>query len=152
METNPKPLHHRKRIAAIIAVCSIVVLLFIFFFSLFHLPERDPIETPQLAENPNYVASPAADFQETLDINSATPEQVSEMLGELEMQYANAQLNSEPYAAQQAGMRLALAYEKAGQIQQADSLILSLKNQYGYDDAFVTKCNEFLKNIHGNGE
>ena len=138
----------RKTIAAIVAVASITVLLFIFLFSLFHLPERDPVETPEIAENPNYMESPVADFEETNDIMSASQEEVSNMIGNLEMQYENAKLNSEPYAAQQNGLRLAMAYWKAGETQKAKDFTDSLIQQYSYDEAFVGKCKELLKVIN----
>ena len=142
-----RPPRKRKTIVAVVAVASIAVVLFLCIFSLYHLPERDPVETPEMAVDPNYVASPAGDFEETNDIMSASGEQVTEMLGNLEMQYENAKLNNEPAEAQQAGMRLALAYRQAGQKQQAVALINSLIQNYNYDEAFVAKCREFLKTI-----
>ncbi|MCH5231417.1 MAG: hypothetical protein J1F43_06440, partial [Muribaculaceae bacterium] len=90
---------------------------------------------------------PAEDFAETNDIMSASQEQVAEMLGELEMQYENAKVNNEPYLAQQAGMRLALAYWKAGQQQNAIEFTNSLIQTYSYDDTFVAKCKDLLKTI-----
>ena len=145
MEDNSNIRKKRKTIVAIVSVATVVVVLFLFLFSLFHLPERDPIETPPLAENPNYVESPASDFEETDDIMSASQEEVSQMLGNLEMQYENAKLNDEPYAAEQAGMRLALAYWKAGETQQANDFLNSLIQNYSYDDAFVAKCRDLQK-------
>lgn len=137
----------RKTTAAIVAVASIAVVLFLCIFSLYHLPERDPVETPVMATDPNYVASPAGDFEETNDIMSASQEQVSEMLGNLEMQYENAKLNGDTYTAEQSGLRLALAYWKAGQKQQAEAFTDSLIQNYGYDSTFVAKCNALLKTI-----
>lgn len=142
---------NKKRIGGIIAVCAVIIVLFLFLFSLFHLPERDPIETPEIAENPNYVESPAGDFQETNDIDSSTPEQVSEMLGELELQYENAKINGEPYAAQQAGFRLAYAYYKAGEVGKAKEMLNVLMESNSYDEAFVGKCQELLKVINAKG-
>ena len=147
MDNNPQGSNRRKWVATAIAVVTIVVLLFIFIFSQFHLPERDPVRTPDMVENPNYVESPAGDFEETNDIMSASQEQVSEMLGNLEMQYENAKINDEPYAAEQAGMRLALAYWKAGETQQAKDFTNNLMQNFSYDEAFVGKCKEFLKVI-----
>ena len=147
MEENYKSRKKRKYIVAIVAVSSIAVVLFLCIFSLYHLPERDPVETPTMAVDPNYVESPAGDFEETNDIMSASQEQVSEMLGDLELQYENAKLNSEPYAAQQAGLRLALGYWKAGDTQKAKDLTDSLIQTYSYDEAFVGKCQDFLKII-----
>lgn len=147
MEENRKPVKNRKTIAAIVAVASIAVIIFLCLFSLFHLPERDPVETPELAENPNYVSSPAGDFEETNDVMSASQEEVSAMLGNLEMQYENAQLNGEPFEAQQAGMRLALAYYKAGEIQKARAFVNKLIETYPFDDSFVAKCREFLDTL-----
>lgn len=147
MEDRAQNNGKKKGIAAIIAVASAVVIIFLCIFSLYHLPERDPVRTPEIAVNPNDVESPAGDFQETNDIMSASQEQVSEMLGDLEMQYQNAQLNSDPYAAQQVGLRLALAYWKAGEKQQAMALTDSLMQSYSFDEAFVAKCREFRKLI-----
>ena len=147
MEDNQLTKKKRKNIIGVIAITTIVVLLFLFIFSLYHLPERDPVETPELAVNANVDQTPLADFEETNDIMSASQEQLSEMLGNLEMEYENAKLNSEPYAAQQAGMRLAVAYWKAGQIQQAKDFINSLIQNYSYDETFVAKCNDLLKII-----
>lgn len=144
-ENNRLSKKKRRTIAAVIAVASIAVILFLCIFSLYHLPERDPVETPEMVEDPNYVESPAGDFEETNDIMSASQEEVSNMLGNLELQYENAKINNEPYAAQQAGLRLAMAYWKAGQTQQAQDLIDSLIQTYSYDDSFVTKCREFRK-------
>ena len=148
MEGNRDPRKRKKAIVAIVAVCSIAVVLFLCIFSLYHLPERDPVETPVVAENPNYVESPAGDFQETNDIMSASQEQVSEMLGDLEMQYQNAKLNNEPYAAQQAGMRLALAYWKAGDKQQAIDFTNSLIQTYSYDTSFGARCRDLLSTFN----
>ncbi|MCH5235225.1 MAG: hypothetical protein J1E16_08005 [Muribaculaceae bacterium] len=145
MEDNRLAKKKRKNIIAAIAISTIVVLLFLFIFSLYHLPERDPVETPELAVNANVDQTPLADFEETNDIMSASQEKVSEMLGDLEMQYENAKLNSEPYAAQQAGMRLAVAYWKAGQKQQAIDFVNSLIQNYSYDNTFVGKCEDLLK-------
>lgn len=148
MENNDQNRKKRRRtIVAIVAIVSIAMVLFLCIFSLYHLPTRNPVETPEMVENPNYVESPAGDFQETNDIMSSSQEQVSEMLGDLEMQYQNARLNNEPYAAQQAGLRLALAYWKAGQKQQAVDFTNSLIQNYGYDESFLNKCQEFLKTI-----
>lgn len=137
----------KRTIAAVVAVSSIAVILFICIFSLYHLPERDPVRTPDMVENPNYVESPAGDFEETNDIMSASQEEVSNMLGNLEMQYENAKINDEPYTAQQAGLRLALAYYKAGETQQAKDFTANLMQNYSYDENFVGKCKEFLKEI-----
>ena len=137
----------RKTIVAIVAIISVAIVLFLCIFSLYHLPTRNPVETPEVAVDPNYVESPAGDFEETNDIMSATPQQVSERLGDLEMQYENAKINEEPYAAQQAGLRLALAYWKAGQTQQAIDFTNSLMQKYSYDNSFVAKCQDFLKTI-----
>lgn len=145
MEENNQNRKKKKTTVAIVAVSSIAVVLFLCIFSLYHLPTRDPVETPEMVENPNYVESPAGDFEETNDILSASQEEVSGMLGDLEMQYENALLNGEPYVAQQAGMRLALAYKKAGEPEQAKALINTLMENYSYDDSFVTKCKEFLQ-------
>lgn len=142
----PNPNRKKRRtIAAIVAVSSIAVVIFICIFSLYHLPERDPVETPELNASSDVVESPEQDFAETNDIMAAAPEQVSEMLGDLEMQYENAKLNGEPYEAQQAGMRLATAYWKAGQHPQAIECLNSLIQNYSYDTNFVTKCRELLK-------
>ena len=138
---------NKKTISAIIAVSAVAIVLFVCIFSLYHLPERDPVETPEVAENATVAESPAEDFEATNDIMSASQEQVSEMLGSLEMQYENAKLNDEPYVAEQAGMRLALAYYKAGQPQQAKELINSLIQNYSYDEAFVAKCRQLLDTI-----
>ena len=137
----------RKTIVAIVAIISVAIVLFLCIFSLYHLPTRNPFETPEVAVDPNYVESPAGDFEETNDIMSATQQQVSERLGDLEMQYENAKINEEPYAAQQAGLRLALAYWKAGQTQQAIDFTNSLMQNYSYDNSFVAKCQDFLKTI-----
>lgn len=145
MEDNRQPRKNKKTIVAIVAVASIAVIIFLCIFSLYHLPERDPVETPVMVEDQNSVSSPAGDFEETNDIMSASQEEVSQMLGDLEMQYQNARLNNEPYEAQQAGMRLALAYWKAGQTQQAVEFTNSLLQNYGYDEAFAAKCQELLK-------
>lgn len=145
MVENQESRKKKKTVASIVAVSSIVVVLFLFLFSLFHLPERDPEETPPLAENPNYMESPAAGFEETNDIMSSSQQEVSEMLGDLEMRYENAKLNSEPYATQEAGLRLAMAYWKAGQTTQAIDLTNSLIQNYSYDNTFVAKCIDLLK-------
>ena len=147
MEDQQLARKKRKRITAIIAVSSIVVLLFIFIFSLYHLPERDPVETPELAENAEVAQTPLQDFEETNDLMSASREEVSQMLGELELQYENAKVNNEPLVAQQAGLRLALAYSKAGQVKEAKNLLNSLMQNYSYDESFVNKCKEMLKII-----
>lgn len=147
MEDNNQQRKKRRTLTAVIAVASIAVILFLCIFSLYHLPERDPVETPELAENASPVEAPATDFAETNAIMSASQEEVSAMLGELEMQYQNAKLNDQPYAAQQAGLRLALAYHKAGQNQQAVNLVNSLISDYPLDDAFIARCHEFLQSI-----
>ena len=139
--------NNKKTIAAIVAVASIAIIIFLCIFSLYHLPERDPVETPEVAEDATVAPLPAEDFAETNDIMSASQEQVAEMLGELEMQYENAKVNNEPYLAQQAGMRLALAYWKAGQQQNAIEFTNSLIQTYSYDDTFVAKCKDLLKTI-----
>ena len=147
MQDNSQARKKRRTIAAVVASCSVAVIIFLCIFSLYHLPERDPVETPPVTENAEPILSPAEDFGETNDIMSASQEQVSEMLGDLEMQYENAKLNNEPYAAQQAGMRLALAYRQAGQPDNAKAVINSLLANYSYDEAFATKCREFLKTL-----
>lgn len=147
MEDQEMSRKKRRRLVAWVACGSIAVVLFLCIFSLYHLPTRNPVETPDYAENPNYVESPAGDFEETNDVVSASQEEVSEMLGNLELQYENAKLNGEPYDAQQAGMRLALAYWKAGQTQNAYDLMNSLMQNYSYDQPFVQKCREFLDSI-----
>ena len=149
MEDNGQNRKKRKTTAAIVAVASIAVIIFLCIFSLYHLPERDPVETPEVAENATPVLSPAEDFGETNDIMSASQEQVSQMLGDLEMQYQNAKVNNQTYAAQQAGMRLALAYWKAGETAQAKDLVDSLIQNYSYDEAFVAKCHDLLKTFNG---
>ena len=147
MENNNNSKKKKKTIAAIVAVSSIAIVLFLCIFSLYHLPERDPVRTPDVAENPNYAEPPVEDFEETNDIMSSSQEEVSNMLGDLEMQYENAKINNEPYAAQQNGLRLAMAYWKAGETQKAKDLTNSLMQNYSYDEAFVGKCQKFLKII-----
>lgn len=150
MENNGKNINKRKGIVVAVALSSVAIVLFLCIFSLYHLPTRHPIETPDIAENPNYVESPIGDFQETNDVMSASQEQASAMLGELEMQYENAKVNNEPYAAQQAGMRLALGYWKAGQKQQAIDFLKTLINNFSYDSSFVEKCQELISSISSN--
>lgn len=148
MEDNNMTTRKKKKtMMAVVAVCSVAVVLFLCIFSLYHLPTRNPVETPEMVEDPNYVASPAGDFEETNDIMSASSEQVSEMLGNLEMEYQNAMVNNETYVAEQAGMRLALAYWKAGEVKQAEELTNTLINNFSYDEAFVKKCHEMQKII-----
>lgn len=147
MEDNQQAKKKRRNIMAAVAISTIVVLLFLFIFSLYHLPERDPVETPELTANADVTETPLADFEATNDIMTASQEEVSGMLGELEMQYENAKVNNEPYEAEQAGMRLAVAYWKAGQVQNARDLVNSLIQNYGYDESFVGKCNDLLKII-----
>lgn len=145
MVDNNNSQKKRKVWVAVVAVSSIAVILFLCIFSLYHLPERDPVETPEVAENAEYVESPASDFQETNDIMSSSQQEVAEMLGELEMQYENDKVNGDSYAAQQAGFRLAFAYWKCGQIQQSKDLLETLMEDFSYDDTFVSKCQELLK-------
>ena len=145
MEDNDQIRKRKKTLVAVVAVSSIAVVIFLCIFSLYHLPERDPVETPEMAENPNYVESPAGDFEETNDIMSASKQEVSQMLGNLEMQYENAKINGEPYQAEQSGLRLALAYWKADQPQHARELTNTLMQNFSYDQAFVGKCEKFLK-------
>lgn len=147
MENNNQQRKKRRIATVVIAVSSIAVVIFLCIFSLYHLPERDPVRTPEMVVDPNYVESPAGDFEETNDIMNASQAQVSQMLGNLEMQYENAKLNDEPYAAQQAGLRLALAYWKAGEKQQAKDLVNSLETSYSFDESFMKKCKEFLDTI-----
>lgn len=147
MERNNQQRKKRRIATVVIAVSSIAVVIFLCIFSLYHLPERDPVRTPEMVVDPNYVESPAGDFEETNDIMNASQAQVSQMLGNLEMQYENAKLNDEPYAAQQAGLRLALAYWKAGEKQQAKDLVNSLETSYSFDESFMKKCKEFLDTI-----
>lgn len=147
MEDNVNNRKKRKTIVAAVAVSSIAAILFLCIFSLYHLPTRNPVETPELKENAVINQNPQSDFEETNDIMSASQEEVSEMLGNLEMQYENAKVNNEPYLAQQSGMRLALAYWKAGETGQANALIRSLMQNYSYDEPFVEKCRELLKTI-----
>ena len=145
MEENRQNMRNKKTIAAIVAVAAVAIVIFVCIFSLYHLPERDPVETPELPANATIAETPMQDFSETDDIMSASQQEVSEMLGELEMQYENAKVNDEPYVAEQAGMRLALAYWKAGETQQAKDFLNTLLQNYGYDEAFASKCREMLK-------
>lgn len=148
MENDSQNRRKRKTITAVIAVASIAMILFLCIFSLYHLPERDPVVTPPLNENAQTGESPVIDLNETDDVLSASQEDASEMIGELEMQYENAKINNEPYQAQQAGLRLALAYFKAGQTQQALEFTNSLMQNYSYDQDFVTKCQDLIKVIN----
>lgn len=147
MEDNRQDVKKRRTLIAVVAVASVAVVLFLCIFSLYHLPERDPVETPEMVTDPNYVESPAGDFEETNDVLSASQEEASQMIGDLEMQYENAKLNGEPYAAEQAGLRLALAYRQAGETQQAITFTNSLIENFGYDTDFVSKCKEFLNTL-----
>ena len=147
MEDNRQSRKKRKTIIALITIFSIAMVLFLCIFSLYHLPERDPVETPEMTFDSNPVEAPVTDFAETNDIMTASQQQVSEMLGELEMQYENAKLNNEPYAAQQAGLRLATAYWKAGETSQSKDLINSLIQNYSYDTSFVSKAQDLLKTL-----
>lgn len=147
MEENRQSRKNRKTIAAVVAVASVAVILFVCIFSLYHLPERDPVETPAVNEDATVAALPAEDFQETNDIMSASQQEVSEMLGQLEMQYENAKLNGEPFVAQQDGLRLALAYRQAGETQKAIDFTKSLISENSYDSVFINKCEQFLKTL-----
>lgn len=148
MEDNNQAKKKRKTITAIVACSAVAVILFLCIFSLYHLPERDPVETPVNAENATIPETTVQDIDETNDILSASQEQVSEMLGDLEMQYENASLNGEPYVAQQAGLRLALAYSKAGEPGKAKEFLEALMQNYSYDETFVAKCKEMMKEIN----
>lgn len=147
MENNRMNRKKRRNILWAAGIVSVCMVLFLCIFSLYHLPTRDPVETPEMVENPNNVSSPAGGFEETNDIMSASQEEVSAMLGDLEMQYENARLNGEPYLAQQDGLRLALAYWKAGQTQQAKNFVNSLLENYGYDEDFSARCKAMLQNF-----
>lgn len=138
----------RKTIVAIIATASVAVIIFLCIFSLYHLPTRNPVETPEMAVDPNYTEPTVSGIEETNDVMSASQEQVSEMLGDLELQYENAKVNNEPYQAEEAGLRLALAYWKVGQTQQAKEFTGTLIQTYSYDTSFVEKCKELLKTIN----
>lgn len=138
----------RKTIVAIIATASVAVIIFLCIFSLYHLPTRNPVETPEIAVDPNYTEPTVSGIEETNDVMSASQEHVSEMLGDLELQYENAKVNNEPYQAEEAGLRLALAYWKAGQTQQAKEFTETLIQTYSYDTSFVEKCKELLKTIN----
>lgn len=137
----------KMRIGIVSAIAAAIVI-FVCIFSLYHLPERDPVETPVMAVDDNAVSSPAGDIEETNDMTQSTPEQVAAMIGDLEMQYQNAALNSEPYEAQQAGLRLALAYIKAGQESNAKELIDKMLEAYPYDKNFVDDCNKMIEEYH----
>ena len=140
----------QRRIAvAVVAVASVAAILFVCIFSLYHLPTRNPVETPEMVVDPNDVASPAGDMEMTQQVVNASPEEASAMLGELEMNYQNAALNGENSEAQQAGMRLVYAYEKAGQTQNARNLLQKMMADYAYDTAFTADCQKLLEKWSG---
>ncbi|MCH5224878.1 MAG: hypothetical protein J1D77_02720 [Muribaculaceae bacterium] len=152
MEDKIQSKKKKKTIVAVVTVVSIVVVIFLFLFSLFHLPERNPDVTPPLSEDPGFVESPVAGFEETNDIMEGSGQEDSEMLGQLEMEYENATLNGPASEAEEAGMRLALAYWKANQPQQALDLLNSLLQQYPLDEPFVAKCKDMIATIQGKGD
>lgn len=43
----------KKTIVTIVAIVSIAVVIFLCIFSLYHLPTRNPVETPELMANPD---------------------------------------------------------------------------------------------------
>lgn len=146
-----KARRQRRMAVAIVSVASIAAILFVCIFSLYHLPTRNPVETPEYAVDDNAVSSPAGDIEETNDILEGSQENASNMIGTLEMDYQNAALNGEPYEAEQAGMRLALTYMKAGENTQAKSTLEKLIETYPYDNEFVGYCNKLLQEINKKG-
>ena len=145
MKEDNKPNYFRR--TNIVWTVAVLVIIFVFIFSMFHLQQRGEYKIDDTLVNYNFVPSPDNGLRETYDLVNSSSEEVNNMIPELEMQYQNATLNSEPYEAQQTGMRLALAYIKIHDRKQARAILNNLIAAYPYDTDFVKKCNMLLNDI-----
>lgn len=144
MQDN-KPNYFRR--TNIVWTVAVLVIIFVFIFSMFHLQQRGEDRLDDTIVNYNFVPSPDNGLRETYDLVNSTSEEVGAMIPQLEMQYENAVVNSEPYLAQQDGMRLALAYIKVHDRNQASRLLENLIKTYPYDTDFVSRCQKILNDI-----
>lgn len=144
-QDNKKPNYFRRN--NIVWSVAVLVIIFVFIFSMFHLQQRGEYRIDDTIVNYNYVPSPDNGLRETYDLVNSSKEEISNLISELELQYSNASLNAEPYEAQQAGMRLALAYIKIHDRKDARDILNKLIESYPYDTEFVKKCNMLLNDI-----
>lgn len=144
-QDNKKPNYFRRN--NIVWSVAVLVIIFVFIFSMFHLQQRGEYRIDDTIVNYNYVPSPDNGLRETYDLVNSSKEEISNFIPELELQYSNASLNAEPYEAQQAGMRLALAYIKIHDRKDARDILNKLIESYPYDTEFVKKCNMLLNDI-----
>lgn len=144
-QDNKKPNYFRRN--NIVWSVAVLVIIFVFIFSMFHLQQRGEYRIDDTIVNYNYVPSPDNGLRETYDLVNSSKEEISSFIPELELQYSNASLNAEPYEAQQAGMRLALAYIKIHDRKDARDILNKLIESYPYDTEFVKKCNMLLNDI-----
>lgn len=140
-----KPNYFRR--TNVVWTIAVLVIIFVFIFSMFHLQQRGEDRIDDTIVNYNYVPSPDNGLRETYDLVNSTIEEAQQFIPQLELQYANAQVNDEPYEAQQCGMRLALGYIKIHDRQKATDLLNNLIATYPYDTDFVAKCKQMLKDI-----
>lgn len=144
-QDNKKPNYFRRN--NIVWSVAVLVIIFVFIFSMFHLQQRGEYRIDDTIVNYNYVPSPDNGLRETYDLVNSSKEEISNFIPELELQYSNASLNAEPYEAQQAGMRLALAYIKIHDRKDARDILNKLIESNPYDIEFVKKCNMLLNDI-----
>lgn len=140
-DNRQKIINRRTLVWAIAAV----VIIFVFIFSMFHLQQRGKDVTPENPVTVDVTQDPEISMDETQEITSASQEQAEALVPQYELEYSNASLNSDSYQIQTAGLRLAIAYFKAGQIENGENLISKLMEQFSYDPSYESRCKEILK-------
>ena len=115
---------------------------------MFHLHQRGEYKLDDAIVNYNYVPAATVGLNESYNLLNSTAEETRNYIPNLELQYANASVNNEPYQAQECGMRLALAYLKIHDRDKAAQILNNLIATYSFDQTFVAKCKLILKDIN----
>lgn len=124
----------------------VIVIIFVFIFSMFHLQQRGEYRLDDAIVAYN-APNPYDNAEIFNTIESGNDSERQEAISTLKLNFENATLNNEPYQAQQNGLLLALAYLKAHDRESAKNLLAQLISSYPYDTEFVDRCKDILERI-----
>lgn len=144
MENNHKT---QLRKTTVIWSSAVIIIIFLFIFSMFHLQQRGEYRVDDTLVDYNYTPEAYQSPNAVNDFSNSSQSDVESLIPQLQLNYDNAALNGDYMDVQAAGMTLAMAYLKIHDRKDCKKVLNSLIEQYPEDQAFVAQCQKILKRI-----
>ena len=145
-ENKPKILripYLRERLAW---ASSVAAILIVGFFTVFNLQRSARYDRYDMIASYNYIPTSDRDSGEITDINVMEGAELKAYIPTLEKEYADAP-QDDIQRGEDAGMRLAMAYLKLHDRDNAVKTLNSMKDRFSEDTDFVAKCNNLIEQI-----